>query len=145
MPRMIDYIDAFWKWTGRAECLKNTDISMLSVDPTDFPLLSEMVQTCTKFVNKPLSDEEVDAFLICMAIDNECECILDHCKTCADHAFLLRVIPQGIIHPQSEARWQMAELLRQNIPGREKFLSKLLADADSYVRQRARNVKDDIV
>ena len=144
MTTLIEFVNAFWTWTGYAECYKGCDVEQLSVDPFDFPLLCEMQQACIELINKQLSIETTDAFLMCMAIDNECECILDACTALADESFLNILVSTGIHHSQSHARWQIAELLRRDVPNRIKFLNTLLHDEDSYVRKRAHNVLCDI-
>jgi hypothetical protein len=91
-------------------------------------------------VNASLTDEEINTFLFCMALDSEDECILDACKESANPEFLSELVRVGVTFPYSEARWQMAELLRGNIPHKTQYLLMLLADSDRYVRKRANNV-----
>lgn len=145
MSSIVELVDSFWEWTGYVERFKGHELSRLPIDPCDFPRLSEIQKECALLINQMLSDEEVDAFLTCMAIDNECECILSECNKRASDLFLIAIISKGIIHPQSMARWQVAELLRRDIPGRRGYLTALLFDKDPYVRKRAGNVAREIM
>lgn len=145
MNSIVELVDLFWGWTGYAERFKNYELTRLPIEPGDFPHLSEIQNECASLINQTLSDEEVDAFLTCMAIDNEYECILDECNKCACDIFLIAIISKGVSHPQSMARWQVAELLRKDVPGRKGYLTALLSDEDPYVRKRACNVAREIM
>lgn len=138
MDSIKAHVNMFWKWAGYRE---ETDISRASFDPLSFPGFEDIKNICISRINKPLSAEEIDAFLLCMALDDEDECILDACKESANVTFLCALISKGISHPQSNARWQIAELLkREDIPNRQQYLSALLSDPHPYVRKRAFNV-----
>ena len=144
MTTLIEFVNAFWTWTGYADRYRGCDIEKLPIDPFNFPLLCQMQQACIDLINKQLSSAETDAFLMCMAIDNECECILDACRKSADESFLLMLVSAGIRHSQPQARWQVAELLRTDIPDRIQLLNLLSRDEDPYVQKRAKNVLCDI-
>jgi len=145
LSTIISLVDSFWKWTGYEERYKVCDISTLPIDPVDFPLLHEMRTQCDTLINQALSPKEIDAFLVCMAVDNEAEWILDACKKSANNDFLETIVSAGVCYPQMEVRWQIAELLRRNIPNRISYLTTLLADAHPYVRKRAYNVWIDTI
>lgn len=145
MNSIVELVDLFWGWTGYAERFKNHELTRLPIELSDFPHLPEMQTECACLINQTLSEEEVDAFLTCMAIDNECECILSECIKCACDLFLISIISRGISHPQSMARWQVTELLRKDIPGRKEYLTALMSDENHYVRKRAYNVASEIM
>lgn len=139
--RLHDLVRNYFEWSGSK---LEDDICRLSVDPLNFPQLHEMVQVCVGLIDQPLSEEELDAFLMSMALDHEDERILDYLKANAGQTFIVQLLSRGVRHPQSNARWQMTELLRKPIPGRLEYLSILLADSHPYVRKRAENVAEDI-
>lgn len=145
LPYIVDLVDSFWEWTECSEDHRGCDITQLSIEAVEFPLLHEMQNCCAKLINHPLTDEELDAFLMCMAVDNECECILAVCKTQANDDFVYQIVSTGIQHSQSQTRWQMAELLRRNILNGDVFLKSLMCDMNEYVRKRALNVWSEMM
>lgn len=87
-----------------------------------------------------MSDQEVDDFLTCLALDSEDEQLLSWCIREASDDFLDNITQRGCNHIQPEARWQIAELLgRRSIPNGEKYLEILCNDPNDYVRKRAGN------
>lgn len=144
MNKLALLINEFWLWTQLSkDKWKKTDIGDLPVQPTDFPRIGEICDACIALINMPLSPIDISLFLTGMAIDSEDEDILECCKN-ANDAFLYDLISNGITHPQSEARWQLAELLRRDIPQRDHFLNILSEDLNSYVRNRANMVRIDL-
>jgi hypothetical protein len=95
-------------------------------------------------INTQLMPNDMRMFLTAMAIDAEDEDILSACKEYAEDDFIYAIVSYGISHPQSEARWQMAELLRRQIKQQDFFLQQLLSDPDAYVRKRTHNVMQDL-
>ena len=140
MSDLVQMLDCFWNLTAPTTLGCEQDISTLPFDPLSYPQFHNLRNECINLINSSISQEEINAFLTCMALDSEEELILDACKLCANKAFLYELISVGVHHPQWEARWQVAELLRKNIPGRESFLAELLNDSHPYVRKRAGNV-----
>lgn len=145
MSKLIDIVNQFWTWTGCKRSWKDYDVVNLDLDPLSFPEFETLRNLCISSINNPLSSEEADAFLLCMALDSEDECILDACKEFADELFLCTLLPVGVSFSQSQTRWQMAELLRKNIPDRAAYLQTLFSDSDSYVRKRAHNVEYELM
>lgn len=139
MRDIIDLVDEFWKWLGCKGDWNRNDISQLSLDPFSFPRFEELCQLFISKINTPLSDAEMNAFLFCMALDNEDESILEACKEIAGNDFLSKLLSAGITFPQRETRWQMTELIREDTPERECLLEILLHDENAYVRKRAAN------
>ncbi len=140
MDTIHDLLKKLWKWMGNSDSWINLYTSELPTEPFCFPEFDVLQNQCIFKINSSLSREDVKVFLLCLALDNEEERILDACKEEATDEFLTTLISNGIVFPRWEARWQMAELLRRNIPCREYYLSVLLEDDHEYVRKRARNI-----
>ena len=140
MKRIAKLINQFLEWAGYAEKKQEIDIAKMTEDPMAFPYFLTLRNECISMINTSLDEEELYAFLFCMAIDNESEIILDSCKTYASDAFLQQIISFGITFPQSETRWQIAELLQKDIPRKKEYLERLLCDENAYVRKRASNI-----
>ena len=140
MDRLGALVREFWAWTGLPpELWGRADIGKLPMLPEEFPGLDAVRKCCTDRINTDLTKEELENFLLCMAVDNEDEEILDACKALGTAGFLAGVLEAGVDTPQPMARWQMAELLRRgDIPNREGLLRKLCRDPDEYVRRRAK-------
>lgn len=144
MSDIIHMVDEFWKWSECQGNWNSQDISQLSLDPLSFPQFVELCHLCISKINVPLSEVEMEAFLFCMALDYEDECILEACKEAGSKNFLCKLLSVGTTFHQRETRWQMAELLREDIPEREYFLGILLNDENAYVRRRAGNVLSNL-
>lgn len=138
MVALRSLIDELWIWAGKSEKIWSDDA--LDFDPLTFPKFQEIRILCLELLNKPLDSEKTKYFLMCMALDNEEEHILDHCRDQGDPEFIIRLAAAGITFPKYEARWQIAELLRKDIPDKENYLQQLLNDDHPYVRKRAWNV-----
>lgn len=136
----------FWNWAGYdAEYYDRFGAADDEVEPFYYPHFEKLCGACISMINKDMSDPQWDAFLICLALDEEEESILDSCKQIAKPWFLERMAQHGINHPQSKARWQLAELLRcRSCTGRLEFLKQLCVDQHSYVRKRANNAIIDL-
>lgn len=141
MDRLSFLIDEFWKWANIPyEKQKLYDVAQLSTSPVEFPRLGELCDACIALINKPLSELQISQFLLGLAIDAEDEDILDKCKKLASESFLYQIASAGVFFPQSETRWQIAELLRREIQNRDTLLNMLRLDSNAYVRKRADNV-----
>lgn len=145
MEKLVALLENFWEWTGLdQEKWNKVDFNDAGVDPVDYPLLGEMCQICMGLINKELSSDEMNHFLTALAIDNEDEDVLYACKTRGTDDFLYRMALCGITHRQSDARWQIAELLHLPIRDRNRLLKILLSDSHAYVRKRAENTLWDL-
>ena len=114
-------------------------------EPFYFPGIEEMRNLCCALETNPGTNEEIQDYLTCMALDNEEEGILDHCAAHAPDAFVECLASAALVHPQWNARWQIAELLgRRNVPGCEGALQMLTMDPHPYVRRRAENAIKNI-
>lgn len=141
MDTLSSLVRDFWVWTKLPSTKWNKiDISKLPVPVEEFPELSSMQTCCIRKINTHLTEDELDNFLLCMAVDNEDEEILDACRDVGTNEFIADIIQAGVNHPQPMTRWQMAELLRRDIPNRENYLIQLCCDANAYVEKRAENV-----
>lgn len=144
MKRIRKYIEEFWCWVDVPDHLKSSDITEVTSEPFYFPGFCDMVSICIAYINQTLTNEEMDDFLFCLALDSEDEDILDKCKQKGNEDFLTALVERGISYPQIDARWQIAEILRRPLANREHYLRILLEDKDEYVRKRAKNVANDI-
>ena len=140
MKKIHNLLKKLWNWMGNRNSWTNLYTSELPTEPFCFPEFDILQNQCIYIINSLLSHEDIKAFLLCLALDNEEERILDACKEKASNDFLEVVVSDGIYFPHWEARWQVAELLRRNIPHREHYLNILLKDENEYVRKRAKNV-----
>lgn len=146
MHTLKPFIDNFWEWTGiPKQSWKNSDVDTLPENPQYYPGFNQLRNQCLGIVNTPIDTDEYDRFLLCMALDNEEERILDYCKVNATDAFIEKLVAVGISHYQWEARWQMAELLQRQIPHRAEYLKKLCQDSNAYVRKRAMNILHEVL
>ena len=139
MRKLLNTMESFWEWTGLGNTWGDSELDISKVDPLYCPEFEELRNVCISSINLPLSPKEINAFLLCMAFDSEEEYILDACREFARPDFLEILLQTGITFPHSEARWQMAELLKRDIPLKENYLRTLLDDSDPYVRKRANN------
>lgn len=145
MKTLAELLTDFWIWTSLPEeKWRSVDFVKYGIEAVNYPKLGEIFQSAIELVNAPLSSNQIDDFLTAMAIDAEDEDILNACKKDADECFIITIVSRGIAHPQSDARWQMAELLRREMPQRDTFLQLLMADPDEYVRKRTRHVIQDL-
>lgn len=136
MSELIDMVSSFWMWSNG----RNDYTQTLPCNSFHFPQFEQLCNLCISLINSPLSADEANAFLMSMAIDSETEKILDACKEYANPDFLHMLLTAGVTFPQHETRWQLAELLRKDIPDKNLFLGILLSDPNSYVRKRATNI-----
>lgn len=145
MSILLQLVCEFWMWAGLPEeKWGSVDVRSIQVDPIYYPKFDKMRNQCISLINTSLCDADVNTFLTCMALDAEEEYILDYCKTYAEDEFIEHIVSVGVSHFQSDARWQVAELLRRRIPKRDYYLCKLCNDSDPYVRRRAHNVANAI-
>lgn len=140
-------IQDFWNWCGidKQEYSTKNEIAC-KIEPFYYPRFEELKYHCRQLINKELLPEQMDDFLTCIALDSEVEDILQWCKELANDAFLDVLVSAGCHHLLSEARWQIAELLRcRSIQNRSDYLDVLCTDPDAYVRKRALNAKSYIL
>jgi len=105
----------------------------------NWDILMKLTQDAIEAIaNGEKNKELVDCILETMALDNEDEMVLDECEEKLHNNNLLYLSSIAILHDQSEARWQVAELLgrckNENVTG---LLIKLIDDENKYVQRRA--------
>ena len=145
MDRIKNLLIEFWIWTGLDEdCWWTTEISEIDVEPLYFPQLDTLRNECEKLLGSTMDEDDLNLLLLSMALDGEDERILDCCRGFKDYLFLEKLVAVGVFHPQSEARWQLTEILRNPIPNRMKYLLLLAQDDNAYVRKRAHNVLNTV-
>ena len=145
MMDLLSLLEEFWAWTELSpEKWWQTDLCCIAADPVLFPKSGAICNVCMELINKDLSSDEIFLFLMGLAINSEDEDILDQLRKTGSDAFIVSLLSAGINHPQSDARWQLAELLRRDISNRMHYLGQLLHDPDEYVRRRACWVLQDI-
>ncbi len=141
---MCDWLDLFWKWSGTTPEKYSTEGMNQNKGEfeDDFPFFQELISYAIEAINNNVLDEvSVDEIITIMALDNECECILEYIVDNSSDEQIKRIIEYGMVHSQYNARWQIAELIFRRKPidfGR--YLSKLSLDNHPYVRRRALNL-----
>ena len=89
------------------------------------------------------STEFADELWTAIALDNEQENLLDALSDHASDDYLDRLILSAPAHPQFNARWQAAELIRRRpTPNGRSVLQLLCRDEHLYVAKRAHNSKE---
>lgn len=133
-------LKAFWEWADSSPEIYAKYNKLKDKNETDY-CLTKLYYEVDLLLHKPyISDDEYDDLLTAMALDNEVEDILELCSETATDQQITKIVQIGIHHIQSNARWQVAELLsRRYIENANKYLSILLKDNSTYVRKRAQN------
>ena len=145
-------LNRFWIWakttpeeyafrTSQEGCKQVKSSLCNGQEPFDGPIFYDLrkqaIQTiCATIV----SEADLKAFLMVMALDNEDEDLLDFAIDSLSDEMIERIVNMGVNFPQKEARWQVAVLIRRRKPkGWELLLQLLQNDQDEYVRRRAMN------
>ena len=109
-----------------------------------FPEWDKLLRATEELVLQEAVDAVNDIWTA-VALDNEEENLLDFISESASDAFvdqLIAVIPD---HPQPNARWRAAELIRRRSSDAGiQVLQVLIHDVDSYVRKRAQGAYDSL-
>lgn len=135
-------LDLFWKWAGISEDQYSEHISVKGNEEWEYPnwdtLISLLFTAVSTLASGERSEVLVNYLLTGMELDNEAETILDECESKLTDNNLEFLFEKGIKHIQSEARWQIAELIgRKDNKSFTKYLLKLLDDSNKYVQRRA--------
>lgn len=140
---MEELLIQFWIWLGKTpEQYANEGVAQIDgSEECDFPYFSKLIKHAQDIVKNNLRfDESIDELLTVMALDNESESLLEYIEEYSSNEQLEQIIQLGLIHLQSEARWQIAELLYRRKPKNyRQYLSELACDSHWYVRKRANN------
>lgn len=135
----------FWQWAESSPEIYAVLNRLEDRNETDYCTGGLFIAVKELLKRRNLSDDDYNDILTAMAIDNEVEDILDLCSVFASEQQIEGLVKVGINHIQSNARWQIAELLsRRPIKDAEKYLNMLLCDKNAYVRKRAENSSERI-
>lgn len=132
----------FWKWADISESEYSEHSYLNKNEEWEYPNWDMLISLLFTAINTLASGERsevlVNYLLTVMALDNEDETILDECESKLSDKDLEFLFEKGIKHMQSEARWQIAELIgRKNNISFKKYLLNLLDDSNKYVQRRA--------
>ncbi len=135
---MNTLLNEFWTW---AKCTPAEYADRGGEWEFDFPKFHDLIEYAFSLIGKEISDEEYDDLLMILALDNEVENVLDFLAYNCKGEQLKQIIARGMIYPQPNTRWQIAELLYRTRPeGYIEILQKLTNDPHPYVRKRAGNI-----
>ena len=141
---MCNWLDLFWEWSGMTPEKYSTEGMNQNKGKfeDEFPFFQELISYAIDLINNNALDEvSVDEIIIIMALDNECENVLEYIVDNSSDEQTKRIIEYGIGHSQYNARWQIAELIfRRRSTDFWRYLSKLSLDNHPYVRRRALNL-----
>ena len=136
MADLSTELNEFWKWAEKspAEYAINRGYGEWETEYPNWPLLYKSAENN---LESQYDSNVADLLIQALAIDNECEKILD--AIAKSEIDFFRFTAQVMLSDQSEARWQMAEALGQvNYKDRDAQLAQLiLEDDDLYVKRRA--------
>lgn len=140
---MEELLIQFWIWLGKTpEQYANEGILFVwGHEEEDFPEFLKLMELAENVVNSnDMSEDSINDLLTVMALDNESESLLEYIEEFSSNEQLEQITRLGLIHLQSEARWQIAELLYRRKPKNyRQYLSELACDSHWYVRKRANN------
>ena len=132
-------LNEFWKWAEKspAEYAINSGYGEWETEYPNWPSLYKAAETALNNLESQYDSNVADLLIQALAIDNECERILD--AIAESEIDISRFTAQVMLSDQSEARWQMAEALGQvNYNDRDAQLAQMiLEDDDPYVKRRA--------
>ena len=78
---MCNWLDLFWQWSGTTpeKYSKEGMNQNIGEFEDDFPFFQELISYAIELINNNVLDEvSVDEIITIMALDNECECILEY-------------------------------------------------------------------
>lgn len=133
-------LDSFFHWLGLTpeEYARRED----DMEEYMFPQWDVLI-SAAKAVIAQESTEFADELWTAIALDNEQEILLDTLSDQASDRYLDCLILSVPAHPQFNARWQAAELIRRRpTPNGLSVLQLLCRDEHPYVAKRARNSKE---
>ncbi|MCI5141231.1 MAG: hypothetical protein D3909_05795 [Candidatus Electrothrix sp. ATG1] len=136
---LTNELDKFWRWASMTP-VEYADNKKGGEWETDYPFWEDIyscVEEEIKRIEGGQSRVSIQYILEAMAIDNECENILDMLESSKTASQI--VINDYYDYPQPEARWQIAELAKRTaFRGVIDMLKKMLINDDnSYVKRRA--------
>lgn len=140
--KLRNELNKFWLWSSQTAYEYAKHVWKKEQEEWEYQnwdILMKLTQDAIEAIaNGEENKELVDCILETMALDNEDEIVLDECEEKLHNNNLLYLSSIAILHEQSEARWQVAELLgrckNENVTG---LLIKLIDDENKYVQRRA--------
>ncbi len=132
-------LDSFFHWLGLTpeEYARRED----DMEEYMFPQWDALISAAEAVIAQE-STEYADELWTAVALDNEQENLLDTLSDQASDGYLDRLILTAPAHPQFNARWQAAELIRRRpTPNGLAVLKLLCRGKHSYVAKRAQNSK----
>ena len=140
---MKGLLDQFWTWFGTtpeiyAQTGVGNNVSVIYLEgrgdityhaeECDFLYFEELICGAKKIIDENIMDDvAIDQLLTIMALDNGAELVREYIEDKSTHEQFEKIIHKGIYHMQSEARWQIAELIYRKRPeGYIEYLQILL-------------------
>ncbi|MBC5992495.1 HEAT repeat domain-containing protein [Pontibacter cellulosilyticus] len=129
----------FWDWAGMTpeHYSENRGLGEWEADYPNWDDLHKAADEVIDLLNKEFNHDLAQLLVYALAIDNESGTVLQHVQDKLESK--LRFVRKAIFSDQPQARWQIAELLRNTeVEDREKLLVNLInRDKDKYVIRRA--------
>jgi HEAT repeat protein len=129
----------FWEWANMTPDTYNEErgLGEWEIDYPGWEELHKAAAEALEQLNKEFNHDLAQLLVYALAIDNESGTVLQQVDEKLENK--LRFVKKAINSDQSQARWQIAELLgRTEVEDREKLLTNLISrDKDKYVIRRA--------
>lgn len=132
-------LESFWKWSESTPELYSKNGWNKVQAEWEYPQWDILFNKTIDLIqdNKKI-EEDYNLILEVMALDNEGENILSECENYLPEDELELLIKNSIKYSQTQARWQVAELIgRKGIKKFDHFLLSMINDNDKYVQRRA--------
>jgi len=144
---MNNVISQFWEWMENTigklpqEYAEKGMNQNLGEFEDEFPFFEECITYAKEIVDcHTLDKSKIDDLITVMAFDNESENVLEYIEENSSKKQIQMIIEQGVVHLQSQARLQVAELIyRTKFQNATELLNKLKNDSNEYVSRRANN------
>ena len=139
MGNIRDELDRFWNWASMTalDYSRNRPGGEWETDYPDWDLIYEGVKAEIEKIKGKMDRYSIDDILEAMAIDNECEIVMELIEYNLEIANM--IVENGYTFYQPETRWQIAELLK-TIGGeyaRNILVDMITKDNNKYVKRRA--------
>ncbi len=139
MRQLRQELDRFWKWAKMSPLEYSKEIGGGEWE-TEY-LHWDSIYSCVEYeiseIEKIGQVSSIPDILEAMAIDNECENILDMLEE--NNKVSQLIINKYSTYCQPKARWQIAELIKR-VPiesGKDSLIQMIIKDHDKYVQRRA--------
>ncbi|MDO6391622.1 hypothetical protein Q4E40_15905 [Pontibacter sp. BT731] len=129
----------FWEWAKMTPDTYNEQrgLGEWEVEYPEWDALHKAAIEALEQLNREFNHDLAQLLVYALAIDNEAGVVLKSAEEKLENP--LRFVRKAVFSDQSQARWQMAELLGHvDVEGREKMLLQLInSEDDKYVKRRA--------